>query len=83
MKEGISEVRNIHYDAGFQKKRQVLPAIIRSELTEKQRRVIQEFYVNQRTTREVAAILGTTPSAALRLKHRAEDRIARCLRYLD
>lgn len=74
---------NTHYDVGFQKKRKALPAIIQSELTEKQRRVIQEYYINRCTTSQIAAILGVTPSAVLRLRHRAENRIAQCLRYLD
>ena len=70
-----------HYDPLYERRRQVLPLILRDELTQRQRLVIEEFYVKQKSTAQVAKALGISPSAAYRLRQRAEQRIAQCLRY--
>lgn len=74
-------MENIHYDALFEKKRKVLPLIMQEELTAHQRKIIEEYYVHKRTTREIAERLGLTASAVLRVRQRAEKRIEQCLRY--
>lgn len=74
-------MENIHYDALFEKKRKILPLIIQNELTDHQRRIIEEYYVHKRTTGQIAEKLGITVSAVLRVRHRAEKRIEQCLRY--
>lgn len=71
----------IHYDPAFLKKRDLLPRIIQEELTEKQRLVIQSYYLRDATTAQIAQTMGITASAVLRLRKRAEARIAKCLRY--
>ena len=70
-----------HYDPLFARKRQVLPIIIREELTPKQQQVIDLFYFQNLTDDQVAATLGITRSSAQRLRHRAEKVIAHYLRY--
>ena len=74
-------MENIHYDPEFLRKRDMLPGIIKNELTDRQRLVIVGYYEQQSTTREIARELGITTSAVLRLRKRAEARIARYLRY--
>lgn len=74
-------MENIHYDPLFERRKKALPLILRQELTLRQRMVIEEYYVNQKSTAEIAGKLGITPSAVLRLRQRAERRIAQCLMY--
>ena len=71
----------MHYDSLFLRKRQVLPMIIRDELTGKQRQVILMYYTENLSDAQIAQSLGITAPSAQRLRRRAEDRIARCLRY--
>lgn len=74
-------MENIHYDTEFVRKRDLLPEIIKNELTARQRSVIGGYYLRQATTKEIAEDLGITTSAVLRLRKRAEGRIAKYLRY--
>lgn len=74
-------MENIHYDPLFERKRKILPMILADELTQRQRRVIEEYYIKQRTTTQIARDMGVTPSAVLRTRQRAEKRIEQCLRY--
>ena len=71
----------MHYDPLFLRKRQVLPMIIRDELTGKQRQVILMYYTENLSDAQIAQSLGITAPSAQRLRRRAEHRIARCLRY--
>ena len=70
-----------HYDPLFLRKRQVLPMIIRDELTRKQQQVILMYYTKNLTDAQIAETLSITVPSAQRLRRRAEYRIARCLRY--
>lgn len=70
-----------HYDPLFLRKRQVLPMIIRDELTRKQRQVILMYYTEKLSDAQIAETLSITVPSAQRLRRRAEYRIARCLRY--
>lgn len=70
-----------HYDPLFLRKRQMLPMIIRDELTNKQRQVILMYYTEKLTDAQIAEKLSVTVPSAQRLRRRAEYRIARCLRY--
>ena len=70
-----------HYDPLFLRKRQVLPMIIRDELTRKQQQVILMYYTKNLTDAQIAETLSITAPSAQRLRRRAEYRIARCLRY--
>lgn len=74
-------MENIHYDALFARKKKILPLILQDELTSRQRMVIEEYYVHNHTTSQIAEKLGVTPSAVLRVRQRAEQRIEQCLRY--
>lgn len=74
-------MKSTSYDSRFSQKRAVLPMILKDELTNRQRQVIEEYYIQQKSTREIAEKLGITSSAVLRLRHRAEKRIEQCLRY--
>lgn len=75
-------MQNIHYDPEFLRKRDMLPEIIKNELTARQRCVIGGYYLRQATTKEIAEDMGISASAVLRLRKRAEARIARFLRYV-
>lgn len=81
MKEGIIKVENMHYDPLFERKRQVLPTIIKEELTQRQRQVILLYYVHKQTDGQIANSLGITTASVKRLRRRAESRIAHYLRY--
>ena len=61
-------------------KRNLIRAI-REELTDRQRQVLQMYYVDGMTVSQVAEELGVCPSTAYRTLHRAEQRLFRCLRY--
>ena len=61
-------------------KRNLIRAI-REELTDRQRQVLQMYYVDGMTVGQVAEELGVCPSTAYRTLHRAEQRLFRCLRY--
>lgn len=81
MKGGTRNVANMHYDPLFEKKRAILPTIIRQELTQRQQQVIQSYYVEELTDAQTAKKLGITSASAQRLRRRAEARIAHYLQY--
>ena len=56
-------------------------AVIREELTEKQRQVLLAYYFEEKTIVAIAAELGVNKSTVCRTLHRAEDRLRRFLRY--
>lgn len=70
-----------HYDPLFLRKRQVLPLIIRDELTRRQQQVILMYYNQKLTDTQIAEKLSITVPSVQRLRRRAEYRIAQCLRY--
>lgn len=72
---------NMHYDPLFQKKRAILPTIIRQELTQRQQQVIHFYYVEELSDAQIANKLDITPASAQRLRRRAESRIAHFLQY--
>lgn len=74
-------MESIHYDALFERKKKILPLILQDELTNRQRLIIEEYYVHNSSTKQIAQKLGVTPSAVLRVRQRAEQRIEQCLRY--
>jgi len=74
-------MNDTRYDGSMARKRALLTRILRDELTERQRTVILAYYRDCKSTREIAEALRVTPSAVLRVRHRAEKRIAHYLRY--
>lgn len=83
MKGGTAKVESTHYDPLFEKKRAILPTIIRQELTQRQQQVIHLYYVEELTDAQTAKHLGITPASAQRLRRRAESRIAHFLQYCN
>ncbi len=81
MKEGTTNVENIHYDPLFERKRKVLPMIIREELTARQRDIILRYYVEKQTDDQISQTLGITTPSVQRTRRRAEERIAHYLKY--
>ena len=61
-------------------KRNLIRAI-KEELTDRQRQVLTMYYVRELTINQVAEELGVYPSTAYRTRHRAEQKLVRCLRY--
>lgn len=61
-------------------KRNLIRAI-NEELTDRQRQVLQMYYVQGMTITEAAVQLGVYPSTVYRTLHRGEQRLFRCLRY--
>lgn len=74
-------MESIHYDPLFEKKRQILPTIIKEELTQRQKQVILLYYVHKQTDAQIAEKMGITAPSVQRTRRRAEDRIAHYLKY--
>lgn len=81
MKGDTGNVESMHYDPLFEKKREMLPVIIRNELTGRQQLVIELYYQKELGEDEIAGRLGITRTSVQRLRHRAEERIAHYLQY--
>lgn len=56
-------------------------SVMEHELTEKQRRVLTGYYLEDKTLTAMAAEYGVNKSSVCRTLHRAEDRLRRYLRY--
>lgn len=54
---------------------------IRDELTERQAEQVRMYYLEQRTMREIAAILGVNPSTVSRTLAIARKKLRRCLKF--
>lgn len=81
MKGGTISVENIHYDPLFEKKRRMLPTIIKEELTARQQEVILLYYVHKQTDAQISQKIGITTPSVQRTRRRAEARIAHYLKY--
>ena len=55
--------------------------VIREELTEKQREVLLDYYIRNRTIPQIAESRGVHKSTVSRTLHRAEGKLRRYLRY--
>lgn len=74
-------MESIHYDPMFDKKRRILPTIIKEELTQRQKQVILLYYVQKQTDAQIAEKMGITTPSVQRTRRRAEERIAHYLKY--
>lgn len=55
--------------------------VMKHELTEKQRRAIEDYYINGKKMPEMAAEYGVNKSTVCRTLHRGLTRLRRYLRY--
>ncbi len=80
-------MKNIDYDGyrGPRMSRHMMmrrvQSVIDEELTEKQRRVVQGYYLEQKTMPQLAREYGVNKSTICRTLQRAERRMRRFLRY--
>ena len=54
---------------------------VEEELTERQRQLVEMYYLRQMTMQNIASELGITPASVCRTLKRARDRLERCLKY--
>ena len=87
MKGGTIEMKAIDYE-GYQGPRlprrlqlQRVHRVIEAELTEKQRRAVLGYYVDQKNIPQLAREFGVNKSTICRTIQRAERRLQRCLKY--
>ena len=55
--------------------------VIREELTENQREILLAYYMENRTSPQIAEDRGVNKSTVSRTLHRAEEKLRRYLRY--
>lgn len=55
--------------------------VIENELTQKQREVITDYYLNEKTIPQIAAERGVHKSSVCRCLQRAENRVRKYLKY--
>jgi len=59
----------------------LLAAALAEELTERQAQMVQLYYIEQHSIRDIAAMLGVNPSTVSRSLKSARTRLRRALRY--
>ena len=80
MKRTVFEtVDGVRYSRQTQLRR--LRSAIDTELTDRQRQILLEYYISQKTMCQIAQECGINKSTVCRTIQRAEQRLQRCLRY--
>lgn len=68
-------------DAEYEQMKRTIAMAIREELTQKQREYLTMYYVEKLTMEEIADSCGVNKSSVCRTINRAENRIAKVMRY--
>ena len=56
---------------------------LQHELTQRQAELVELYYVEQHSMREIAQLLGVNPSTVCRTLQTARSKLRRCLRYCN
>ena len=62
---------------------QMLALALKQELTPRQMQLVRMYYIEQRTMRDIAAILKINPSTVSRTLKSSREKLKRCLRYTN
>lgn len=68
-------------DSSDSRLHRLLAAAIEQELTPRQAQMVRMYFLEQRSMREIAAMLGIYPSTVSRTLYAARTKLKRCLRF--